>query len=179
MKRRGFFRRIFSAVAAFVEPRWAGAQAPLPPDSEPAMRELARVVLPASLGQTNCDQVAASFVKWVRGYQPGAEVASGYGSPRTQVTGPNPAAHYAEQLRQLNLASLASADAKKSAVAKSLEESKIDRIPQRPSGKHVAADLLAYFYNSSGGEDFLYRAAIRRDDCRGLADSGQRPRALT
>ena len=55
----------------------------------------------------------------------------------------------------------------------------IDRIPQRPNGKHVAADLLSFFYGSSEGEDFLYGVAIRRDDCRGLADSAQRPARLT
>jgi hypothetical protein len=60
----------------------------------------------------------------------------------------------------------------------SLEGAKVERIPSRPNGQHVASDMLAYFYNSSAGEDFLYGAAIRRDDCRGLSDSGKRPAAL-
>jgi hypothetical protein len=94
------------------------------------------------------------------------------------VIGPNPSTHYAEQLNQLALANL-DAPAKRAAIEKALEDARIDRIPQRPNGKHVAADLLAYFYGSAEGEDFLYGAAIKRDDCRGLGDSGKRPPRLT
>jgi hypothetical protein len=38
---------------------------------------------------------------------------------------------------------------------------------------------MSFFYTSSAGEDFLYNAAIRREDCRGLANSGKRPAPLT
>ena len=41
------------------------------------------------------------------------------------------------------------------------------------------ADLLAFFYNSAEGEDFLYGVAIKRDDCRGLEHSTDRPARLT
>ena len=172
MQRRGFFKTTFSGLLAW---QWAEAQST---DTEPAMRELAAVVLPSSLGKAGTDKVAAAFVEWIRNYKPGAEIASGYGFPRTQVIGPSPAAHYSEQLTQLNLSQLDPA-ARQSAVAKALEEAKIDRIPQRPNGKHVASDLLAYFYNSADGEDFLYGVAIKRDDCRGLANSAQRPAKIT
>lgn len=143
------------------------------------MHELANVVLPASLGQQRRDHISAGFIQWIREYKQGAEIASGYGFPRTQVIGPNPASHYADQLRKLDLARLDGAAAKRSAVEKALEDAQVDRIPQRPNGKHVAADLLSYFYNSSEGEDFLYGVAIKRDECRGLSDSGRRPAAIT
>jgi len=171
MERRGFFKRTFSALLALV-----GVKAQEVRLEE--FREFAGVVLPASLGQARTDKIADDFVRWFRDYRAGAEVSSGYGFPRTQVIGPNPSTHYAEQLVQLDLAKL-DPPAKRAAVAKALEAAKIDRIPQRPNGKHVAADLLAYFYGSADGEDFLYGVAIKRDDCRGLADSGKRPARLT
>ncbi len=110
--------------------------------------------------------------------RPAREISFRLRIPRTQVIGPNPSTHYAEQMNALDLAKLGPA-AKRTAVEKALEAAKIDRIPQRPNGKHVAADLLAYFYGSADGEDFLYGVAIKRDDCRGLADSGKRPARLT
>ena len=173
MQRRSFFKRIFLGVAALVAPRWVRAQA-LP--SETQMRELASVVLPASLGQTRIDKAAADFLAWLRDYKAGAPMPAGYGFPRTQVVAPNPAAHYTEQLQQLGLFGLDAAG-KRAAVEKALQETKIDRIPPRPNGQHVASDLMAFFYGSSDGEDFLYGVAIKRDDCRGLENSGKRPAA--
>jgi hypothetical protein len=169
---------MFSGLLAIVAPRWVRAQA-LPAGLESAVHELAVVALPSSLGKERCDHIAAGFIQWVRDYKPGAEIASGYGFPRTQVIGPSPAAHYGEQLQQLNLAKIQGVAAKKAAVAQAIEEARIDRIPQRPNGKHVAADLLAYFYNSADGEDFLYGVAIKRDDCRGLENSAKRPAAVS
>jgi hypothetical protein len=171
MERRGFFKRTFSALLALVGVKGQGIR------SE-EFHELASVVLPASLGRARTDEIADNFVRWFRDYRAGAEVSSGYGFPRTQVIGPNPSLHYADQLSQLDLAKLDAA-AKRAAVEKALEEAKIDRIPPHPNGRHIAADLLAYFYSSAEGEDFLYGVAIKRDDCRGLADSGKRPARLS
>lgn len=169
MERRGFFKRTFSAIFALVAPRWARAQGV----DLSAIHELASVVLPASLGRTRTDKIADDFVRWFRDYKPGAEVASGYGNPRTQVLGPNPSAQYAGQMLALG------SPITREGVEKALEAAKIDRIPQRPNGKYIAADLLAYFYGSPEGEDFLYGVAIKRDNCRGLDTSAKRPPALT
>jgi hypothetical protein len=172
MKRRNFVQRMFAATAAVFAPRWARAQE-LSKEMTPAMRELAAVVLPATLGRTRTDKIAADFLQWIRDYKPGAEISSGYGNPRTQVVGPSPAAHYQEQLQALG------SPVTREAVEKALAEAKLDRMPQRPNGRHVAADLIAFFYNSPDGEDLLYNAAIKRDDCRGLNTSGQRPAKVT
>jgi len=166
MQRRGFFKRTFSGLLALV-----GLEAQPGTDE---LRDLASVVLPASLGRARIDKIADDFASWLSDYKPGAEIASGYGNPRTQVTGVDPGTHYAEQLAQLNLSKLDAAQ-KREAVKKALADAKIDRIPQRPNGRHVASDLLAFFYNSAAGEDFLYGVAIQRDDCRGLANSASRP----
>ncbi len=168
MERRGFFKRTFSALIALAAPRWARAQTP---PAEKWMLELAAIVLPPSLGRARTDKIAVDFLRWLRDYQPGAEISSGYGNPRTQVMGPNPGTHYFEQIHGMEMS--------RAGVEKALNDAKIDRIPQRPNGKHVAADLLSFFYNSADGEDFLYGAAIKRDDCRGLDTSTKRPPALT
>lgn len=158
-------RRSFLAAAAVFAPQWARAE-----EIAPAIHDLAKTVLPS---QVDARRVAEDFLQWVRDYKPGAEIASGYGHPRTQVTPPNPSAHYAEQLRALG------SPITRTAIEAALAEAKIERIPPRPNGRHVAADLLAHFYGSSQGEDFLYNAAIRRDDCRGLANSAERPERLS
>src|SRR5579885_2208395 len=96
MRRRGFFQRILAAIAAVVAPGRARAQR-----LDSGLRELANVVLPASLGRARIEQVAADFLVWIRDYRAGAEMPSGYGHPRTQVTPPDPSAHYAGQLAAL------------------------------------------------------------------------------
>lgn len=169
MQRRSFFQRGLSGILAFFASRRARAQAA---DLE-RFQELGSVVLPSSLGRKKTDKIAGDFVQWFRDYKPGAEISSGYGHPATHVIGPNPSANYAEQLRALG------SPITRDAVEKALENAKIDRLPQRPNGKHVAADLIAYFYGSSEGEDFLYNAAIKRYECRGLDTSGKRPASLT
>jgi hypothetical protein len=171
MERRGFFRRTFSGLLALIGLRAQEVRLE-------EFHELAGVVLPASLGRSRIDQIVDEFVLWFRDYKAGAEISSGYGNPRAQVIPANPSAHYPEQLKRLELEKFDAAG-KRAAVEKALAEAKIDRIPQRPNGGHVAADLLAYFYGSAGGEDFLYGVAIKRDDCRGLADSGKRPARFT
>jgi hypothetical protein len=138
-----------------------------------SVHELAAVVLPSSLGKEHTDKIADDFVRWFRDYKSGAQIASGYGHPRTQVTGPNPAANYPAQMQALG------SPITREAVEGALQAANIARIPSRPGGKHIAADLLAYFYGSSTGEDFLYNAAIKRDDCRGLSSSAQRPARLS
>src|SRR4051794_14367821 len=129
-------RRNFLAIAAMFAPRWARAQ-----EMAPAIRELAKIVLPSKV---DAEKIANGFVKWIRDYEAGAEIASGYGNPRTQVVAANPSANYAEQLRALG------SPITRTAVEAALVS--FDRIPQRPNGKHIAADLLAWFYGSADGE---------------------------
>ena len=162
-------RRNFVKVIAVGAAPWAKAQS-IDPKS---MRELAAVVLPESLGRKRTDKIAADFLKWIAEYKEGVYTSSGYGNPRTQTVPPNPSKNYATQLAAFN------GSFTRESVAAALEQSKIDRIPNRPNGRHVASDLIAYFYSSAAGEDFLYGVEIKRDDCRGLANSTQRPKRIT
>jgi hypothetical protein len=162
-------RRSFLAVLTLFTPRWLRAQSI---DSK-SMRDLAAVVLPESLGRKRTDKIAGDFLKWIAEYQEGVHIASGYGNPRTQTVPPNPSKNYAAQLAEFNGAIT------KESVAAALEKAKIDRIPNRPNGRHVASDLMSYFFNSADGEDLLYDAEIKRDDCRGLSSSMQRPKRFS
>lgn len=172
MNRRGFFH--WMSAVGLLSKRVFGQSGPLSKEELATLKEVAGVVLPSALGRARTDAAASGFVAWFSGYKTGAEMSSGYGFPRVQVLPKNPSARYAGQLRDL----APKLDAGKSAaIAVALEEAKVDRIPQRPDGKHVASDLMSYFYTSSDGQDFLYGVAIKRDDCRGLPNSGDRPPA--
>ena len=126
MQRRSFFQRALSGFVAFCASRKARAQGV----RLESFHELARVVLPSSLSPASTDKIAADFVRWFRDYKPGAEISGGYGHPRTQVTGPDPSANYADQMRALG------SPVTRGAVEKALANAKIDRIPGRPDGKH-------------------------------------------
>ncbi len=188
MLRRNFFRRVSMSIFPLIRPQWMRAQEHgLAASDVPLLREVSRVVLPASIGPARCDRIVDRFVEWTRNYKAGADAGYGYGFPHPEVLPANPAAQYPNQLRQLETAAQAKgnsfakldAAAKRELVVAALEQAQIERIPSRPNGKHVAADLLAFFYNSAEGQDFLYNAAIKRDDCRGLSTSAQRPASLS
>ncbi len=151
------------------------------------LNEVSAVALPASLGQKRVAAVTVHFQEWIQGYPAGADAGYGYGHPRPRVLGPNPSAHYEQQLRELSAAAgakgaafnqLSDAD-KRAIVADALVKAKVTSLPSSPNGQHIVADLLSFFYNSSAGEDFLYNAAIKREDCRGLSSSGRPPARLS
>ncbi|HEU5452468.1 MAG TPA: hypothetical protein VFU76_10805 [Terriglobales bacterium] len=180
MKRRTFVQWLMGAAVALPMPRWLWARvsalAELSEGEMATLREIAAIVLPQSLGRSRTDEIAGGFVRWIRGYREGAELPSGYGFTRLERAGPNPALGYAKQLQQLDagkpFAQLDGA-AKRATIEQSL--AKIAEVPQRPNGKSVAADLMSYFFHSSEGHDYLYDAAIRIEDCRGLPSSPKRP----
>ena len=153
MNRRRFVHWLSTLPLWSLMGKWARAQAGTLSTAELAtLRDVAGVVLPSALGKARTDAIATQFVAWFSGYRPGAEMSSGYGFPRVQSLPGNPAAQYAAQLREL--ASKSGADTRE-AIAAALEAARVDRISQRPNGKHVASDLMSYFYASSDGEDFL------------------------
>jgi hypothetical protein len=171
MQRRTFFKSLASNLTIALLPKWSRAQLAAA-DQGASIQSIALIVLPTSLGAKRIGEVAAAFETWLGGYKAGADAGYGYGFTKLAVTGPDPALHYPDQLKQLD----AAASAKGGSFA-SLNPA--TSIPNRPNGKHVAADLMAYFYSSSDGIDFCYDAAIRISDCRGLASSTKRPDRLS
>jgi hypothetical protein len=193
MERRRFFRWSLSALLSpLYIPQMLRAQlralfpAEIPEDQVATLHEVAAVVLPASLGRSRTDEISSEFVKWVKRYKAGAQMDSGYGFTRLRVTPAGPARDYAKQLRDLEegarqkgaVFGALDAAAKRAVVEAALQQAGVTEIPSHPNGKHVAADLMSYFFNGSAGEDFLYNAAIQRDSCRGLPDSDKRPSRL-
>lgn len=188
MRRRAFIQSLLGNLALFAASRRARAQSLAPAEADGVtMAQLAEVVLPSSPGAAHPEDMAAQFEEWIRNYPAGADAGYGYGFTRLRVLGPNPSAHYAEDLRQLELAARATGSSfvtlsvkeKQSLVRSALTTVGVTSIPSHPSGQHVASDLMSYFYSSSEGEDLCYNAAIRRKYCRGLAGSDQRPARLS
>ena len=157
---------------------WAQT-ANFPAGHDDTLRALARVVLPAELGAAGIDRTAEAFVRWVRAYRAGAEMDHGYGNTRLRSKAASPAPSYLQHLDALR-AALASgdADSRRQAVISALESAHITDLPRTPDGRHVAADLMAFYFRSSDANDLCYRAAIGRDKCRGLENSEQAPAPL-
>ena len=101
----------------------------------------------------------------------------GYGFTRLRFKAPSPAATYARQLESLRPVLLAGdAAAARAAVESALEEAKVANLPQSPDGRHVASDLMAFYFHSGEANDLCYHAHIGRYECRGLAGSEKEPR---
>jgi hypothetical protein len=157
---------------------WAQT-ANFPANQEDALGALAAVVLPAELGAAAIDRTADAFVRWVQGYRANAEMDHGYGNTRLRSKGASPAAGYLRDLEGLRPALLSGEpDTSRQAVTSALEQAMITDLPRTPDGRHVAADLMSFYFRSSDANDLCYRAAIGRDLCRGLEGSEQAPPTL-
>jgi len=183
MRRRTLLRALVGLAAALKLPGakvWAQTVT-FPGRREDTLKELAATVLPTGLGRAGTDAVAAGFTEWVRGYRAGAEMTPGYGSPRVRFKGPSPAGVYLTQLEELATGALAEADAgvRRSRLAEALAEAGVSDLTAVPEGRHVAADLMGFWFLGTAAHDLAYEARIGRNECRTLADAGARPRPLT
>jgi hypothetical protein len=152
------------------------------------LEAVAEAVLPTELGAQGRTRVVGDFLRWVRDYREGAETDHGYGFTRIRSTGASPARKYSEQLAALHRAAAAAkpspggnafvaldVDARRVAIAAALGEARVERLPTRPNGAHIVADLMGFYFNSSAALDLCYRAPIGRDVCRGLDGSEKEP----
>jgi hypothetical protein len=207
VSRRGAIKTIGAAAAGAlhlkVEATGASADpAILPIDTTPAGEELrgfrlqaealdpavlaaiAEVVLPS---ESDRRTAVADFIRWIREYKEGADTDHGYGNTRLRQTGPSPARNYATHVAALDAAARARgargfavaplAD-RRAIVEAALAEAKIERLPGRPSGAHIAADLMGHYFASEAAANLCYRAKIDRDTCRGLQGSENAPASL-
>ena len=155
-----------------------------PEDRTAVLAAIAEVVLPAEADRKGA---VAAFTSWIDNYKEGADTDHGYGTTRIRALGPSPARSYASQIAALDdaarakgAANFASAplDVRRTIVEQAIADARVDRLSARPTGAHIAADLMGHYFNSSSGADLCYRANIARDACRGLAGSDQPPRPL-
>ena len=184
MKRRSLLR-LFAVAATWARlPFAAFAQQPaMTAADEARVHALAEVVLPNELGRAARAVVVDGFLRWLRNYREGAEMDHGYGFTRLRQLPASPAAKYPAQLTALDRAARArgaafealDVAARRAVVAASIEAAKIERLPVRPTGEHIATDLMGFYFHGEAANDLAYRAAIRRDSCRGLPGSESIP----
>ena len=154
------------------------------PDDRATLAAIAEVVLPSEADRA---AAVAAFLKWIADYKEGADTDHGYGNTRVRSTGPSPARNYPAQIAALDAAakakgavgfSAATLDQRRAIVEAAIAEAKVERLPARPTGAHIAADLMGHYFNSPAAADLCYRAAIGRDACRGLPGSENKPAPL-
>jgi hypothetical protein len=142
---------------------------------------IAEVVLPS---EADRPAAVAAFVKWIAEYKEGADTDHGYGNTRVRSTGPSPARNYPAQIAALDTAAkavgaagfaAATLDRRRAIVEAAIGDAKVERLPARPTGALIAADLMGHYFNSPAALDLCYRAGIGRDACRGLAGSERKP----
>ena|SRR5687767_1227084 len=162
--------------------------AKLTPEHAATLRAVADVVLPSTLTIDDRQLAVTLFVAWVANYREGAEVGPGYGSPRLRTTGAPPTAAYPAQLAALEAAAraggaaslnTASLEARRAIIEAALTTpQRITQLPARPNGAHVVTDFMGLFFHGQQGYNLAYRAAINREECRGLAGSEKAPGGL-
>ena len=151
-----------------------------------ALHEIAPTVLPSALGAVRTRGVVDRFVAWTKGYREGVAMTHGYGHPRLQKTGASPVPAYGAQLAALDRAARAKggrwsaldAETRRTLLDQAFTTAGVRNLPPRPSGQHVVADLMAFYFRSSEANDDCYNALINREVCRPIEVTIRRPAAL-
>jgi len=175
-----------AAVLPFHRLRLLAQPRELTPDAIATLYQIGSTVLPASLGAERVRGTVDKFVQWTRGYREGVALAHGYGHPRLQKTGASPAPNYVTQLAALEAEARARGgrwssldlEARRTLLDAALTKANVRTLPPRPTGQHVVADLMAFYFRSSEANDVCYNAMIQREVCRPIAVTITRPKPL-
>jgi hypothetical protein len=189
IERRAFLCWMLSGVAALPlrGVRLHAQAATLSADGLATLRALAPAVLPSELGAAGHAKVVNDFVQWLASHRGNAERNWGYGHPRRSATAEIAVATYESQLATMAQRAASGASGlstvpvgdRQTLAAASLDTAGIKGLPGAPDGRHVIADLMSFFFNSSAATDLVYRARIGRVTCRGLSGSTARPATST
>jgi hypothetical protein len=188
MKRRTLLQWLAAAPALlpFESIRLLAQPRELTPAAIAQLHEIAPTVLPSTLRTAGVRSIADKFVVWTRGYREGVALTHGYGHPRLQKSGPSPVAGYVSQLAALD-AEAGTRGGRWSSLDRGTQRALLDaaftkagirNLPARPSGQHVIADLMAFYFRSSEANDECYNALINREVCRPIAITTKRPEPL-
>jgi hypothetical protein len=151
---------------------------------EAVLPAIAEVVLPAEADRASA---ISAFTRWIDNYKEGADTDHGYGTTLVRATGPSPAARYPAQVVALDAAaraqgastfSAATVEQRRAILEAAIAGANVQRLSARPTGAHIATDLMGHYFNSSPAADLCYRANIGRDVCRGLPGSENAPPPL-
>jgi hypothetical protein len=188
MKRRTLLQWLAAvpAIIPFEPLRLFAQRRELTPDAIAGLHEIAATVLPSTLGEVRLRSVTDKFVAWTRGYREGVALAHGYGHPRLQKSGPSPVPVYLTQLAALGAEAKAKGarwsaldlETRRSLLDASFTKAGVRGLPPRPSGQHVVADLMAFYFRSSEANDDCYRALINREVCRPIAITTRKPETM-
>ncbi|HLK69361.1 MAG TPA: hypothetical protein VKU19_38285 [Bryobacteraceae bacterium] len=182
MRRRTLLRWVapLAAAARFPGVRAWAQTVTFPGGHDDTLVALAEIVLPSEIGPAGIREIARRFETWVRDYRPGAEMDHGYGFTRIRNKPQSPAPAYLRQLDSIRPALLhGDAASRRQAVEAALEDAKIADLPRTPDGRHIAADLMTFYFRGSDANDLCYRSSIGRDLCRGLKGSDNPPAPLS
>jgi hypothetical protein len=157
----------------------------LTPQAIAALHDIAPTVLPSALGAARVRGVVDRFVAWTRGYKEGVPLGHGYGHPRLVRSGATPVPAYLSQLSALEADARAAggrwlaldAEKRRAILDTAFTKAGIRGLPPRPTGQHVVADLMAFYFRSSEANDDCYNALINREVCRPIAITTKRPDA--
>lgn len=183
MQRRTMLQTALTVLAWRRSSQTAAAQTLSTDVDLPRLVALAAAVLPHELDAAGRRRAVDQFMGWVRDYRAGAERDHGYGSPAIRTMPASPAGHYAAQLADLDrraggaFAAQPVADQQR-LVAEALTAANVRDLPGRPTGAHIATDLMSHYFNSPAANDLAYGRLIGRDACRDLAGSDARPAPL-
>ena len=164
-------------VRLFAQPR------ELTPQAIAMIHEIAPTVLPTELGAARVRALVDRFVLWTRGYREGVPLAHGYGHPRLVRSGATPVPGYIAQLAALEDDARArggrwstmNQDARRAVLDAAFARAGVRNLPPRPTGQHVVADLMAFYFRSSEANDDCYNAIINREICRPIAITVRKP----
>jgi len=188
MKRRALLQWAASAAAVlpFERIRLLAQPRELTPAAIALLKEIAPTVLPSSLGAARTTAVVDGFVAWTRGYREGVPTSHGYGHPRLARTGASPVPGYGLQLTALERAArdrgarwaALDIEVRRTILDEAFTKAGVRNLPGRPSGQHVVADLMAFYFRSSEANDDCYNALINREVCRPIAVTIRKPEPL-
>ena len=189
MRRRTLLQAIVSTLPALplTRVRLAAQVRQLTPEAVAVLRDVAATALPASLGADRTSLVVDRFVAWTRDYEEGVALVHGYGHPRVEKSGPSPVPDYVAQLAAIAAAAGARGgrfgalplETRRTILDEALATVKVTTLPGRPQGRHVVADLMAFYFRSSEANDLAYRARIGRQACRTVELTTRRPNPRT
>jgi len=188
MKRRTLLQ--WTAAAAAVMPferiKLLAQPRELTPEAIATLRTIAPTVIPSSLCPKKIDEVVDRFVEWARNYHEGVPLQHGYGHPRLRKTGPSPVPKYLAQLADIEAQARAQGngwtaldpEARRAILDAAFTKADVRNLGPHPTGGHVVADLMAFYFRSSEANDYCYNALISREVCRPISITTKRPAAL-
>ncbi len=185
MKRRTLLQSIaglaaflpFERLRLFAQPR------ELTPQAIATLQDIAPTVLPSALGPARVRAIVDKFVAWTRGYREGVPLAHGYGHPRLVRSGPTPVPGYLSQLAALEDEARTrgvgwpamNQETRRAILDAAFTKAGVRNLPPRPTGQHIVADLMAFYFRSSEANDDCYNAIINREVCRPIAITVRKP----